>query len=53
MKKITKVSHLLYKEGKSYSEKILRGLTASVSHFHGVEFMRNELTQNGFIEIKE
>lgn len=53
MKKMSKVSHLLYKEGKSYSENILKGLTASVSHFHGVEYMTNELTKNGFIEIKE
>lgn len=50
---MSKVSHLLYKEGKSYSENILKGLTASVSHFHGVEYMTNELTKNGFIEIKE
>jgi aspartyl aminopeptidase len=43
----------LYKEGKQYSENILKGLTASVSHFHGVEYIKNELFQNGFIEIKE
>jgi aspartyl aminopeptidase len=48
-----KVSHALLKEGREYSERILKGLTAGVSHFHAVQYIKDELKNNGFNEIKE
>jgi aspartyl aminopeptidase len=47
------VTSTLLKEGRQYSEKILEGLTAGVSHFHAVAFMKARLASNGFTEVKE
>ena len=33
------ISHQLLSEGREYSERILKGLTAGVSHFHAVKYM--------------
>jgi hypothetical protein len=51
--KAAKVSLPLLNEGREYSERILKGLTAGVSHFHAVKYMCDELRSNGFKEIKE
>ena len=40
-------------EGRAYSQEILKGLTAGVSHFHAVQYMKDQLAAGGFIEIKE
>ena len=54
MKKATnKISHALLTEGREYSERILKGLSAGVSHFHAVRYMCDELDNAGFKEIKE
>jgi aspartyl aminopeptidase len=49
----SKISHALLTEGREYSETILKGLTAGVSHFHAVDYMKNLLKGNGFNELKE
>ena len=49
----SKISHNLLTEGREYSERILKGLTAGVSHFHAVQYIKDELKANGFIEIRE
>jgi aspartyl aminopeptidase len=48
-----KITQTLLKEGRDYSEKMLKGLRAGVSHFHAVTYMKDELRSNGFTEIKE
>ena len=53
MQSTQKISLALLNEGREYSERILKGLTAGVSHFHAVQYIKNELTTNGFTEIKE
>jgi aspartyl aminopeptidase len=40
-------------EGQDYSKKILEGLASGTSHWHAVDYMKNELKSNGFTEIKE
>ena len=47
------ISNVLLKEGRQYAEKILKGLTAGVSHFHAVQYMKDELKGAGFTEIRE
>lgn len=47
------VSNLLLTEGREYSKRILKGLTAGVSHFHAVQYIKDELAGAGFNEIKE
>lgn len=47
------VTKELLKESQDYAKQILVGLNASVSHFHAVEYCKNQLAQNGFTEIKE
>jgi len=49
----SKVTHAVLKEGREYSERILKGLTSGVSHFHAVQYMKNELRGNGFNELRE
>ena len=49
----TAITHALLKEGRQYSERILKGLTAGTSHFHAVQYIKDELKGNGFNEIKE
>ena len=49
----TAITHALLKEGRDYSERIVKGLTAGVSHFHAVHYLKEELKTNGFNEIKE
>jgi len=38
----------LLHDGREYAHNILKGLTAGVSHFHAVKYMKDELAQNGF-----
>jgi len=40
-------------EARKYSEKIIKGLSSGVSHFHAVNYMQNQLIAGGFEEIKE
>lgn len=40
-------------QGREYAKGILKGLTAGVSHFHAVDYMKNKLKENNFQEIKE
>ena len=47
------ITQELLAEGREYSREILIGLNASVSHFHAVEYCKNVLKNNGFIELKE
>lgn len=47
------ISFELLNNGRDYAKTILKGLTAGVSHFHAVEYMKNRLKENNFIEIKE
>jgi aspartyl aminopeptidase len=49
----SKVTKDLLIQGREYSERVLKGLTAGVSHFHAVQYMKNELKDNGFNEIRE
>ena len=49
----SKISKTLLDEGRKYSERILKGLTSGVSHFHAVKYMKDELKSNGFLEIRE
>ena len=51
--KAAAVSNALLGEAREYSSEILKGLTAGVSHFHAVAYMKNQLATNGFTEIKE
>ena len=46
-------SQNLLEEGREYSKRILQGLTAGVSHFHAVQYIKGQLRDNGFQEIKE
>ena len=39
--------------GKNYASKIIDGLNASPSHFHAVNYCKQQLNQNGFVELKE
>ena len=48
-----KISFQLLKEGRDYSERVLNGLRAGVSHFHAVQYMKDQLAQNGFNELSE
>jgi len=43
MQSTSKITHALLKEGREYSERVLKGLTAGVSHFHAVQYIKNEL----------
>lgn len=55
-KMISKPSALsfeLLNQGRDYAKTILKGLTAGVSHFHAVDYMKNVLKDNNFTEIKE
>jgi len=47
------VTKELLATGKEYAKKILAGLNASPSHFHAVNYCKEQLKENGFIEIKE
>lgn len=40
-------------QGRDYAKNILKGLTAGVSHFHAVDYMKTKLRENDFQEIKE
>lgn len=53
MKKASTITHALLTEGREYSERVLKGLTAGVSHFHAVKYMKDQLHTNGFTEVKE
>jgi aspartyl aminopeptidase len=48
-----KVTQALLAEGKEYSKRILVGLNASPSHFHAVNYCKDQLRENGFTELKE
>lgn len=47
------LSFELLNQGRDYAKTILKGLTAGVSHFHAVDYMKNVLKDNNFTEIKE
>ena len=47
------ITQALLSEAREYSIGILAGLNASPSHFHAVNYCKNLLAQEGFIEIKE
>ena len=47
------ITPALLAESREYAREILIGLNASPSHFHAVNYCKNLLAQNGFIEIKE
>lgn len=47
------VTFNLLQQGREYAETILKGLKASTSHFHGVQYMKDLLAGNDFTEIKE
>ena len=47
------INHQLLNESREYAEKILVGLQAGVSHFHAVQYMKDQLASGGFIYIKE
>lgn len=49
-KKLTKA---LLDEGREYAKTIVEGLNASPSHFHAVNFCKQRLRDEGFIELKE
>jgi aspartyl aminopeptidase len=49
----SRITHALLKDGREYSERVLKGLRAGISHFHAVDFIKNELLTNGFTEVKE
>jgi aspartyl aminopeptidase len=51
--KAAAISNHLLSEAKTYSTEILKGLTAGVSHFHAVGYIKDQLKGNGFIEIHE
>ena len=51
--KKAKMSSELLAEGRIYATKILEGLNASPSHFHAVNYFKDQLASNGFTEIKE
>jgi hypothetical protein len=42
------ISHALLQESREYAQEVLKGLTAAVSHFHGVKYMKERLASNGF-----
>lgn len=48
-----KVTQALLTEAREYAREILIGLNASPSHFHAVNYCKDLLKQNNFIEIKE
>lgn len=43
----------LLSEGRKYATKILEGLNAAPSHFHAVNYFKDQLSASGFTEIKE
>jgi len=47
------VTKELLDTGRAYAKRIIEGLNASPSHFHAVNYCKQQLKQNGFIEIKE
>ena len=47
------ISNTLLDEGRTYAEKIIEGLSAATSHFHGVKYMKDKLLENNFTEIFE
>ena len=47
------ITPALLAESREYAREILIGLNASPSHFHAVNYCKNLLAQEGFIEIKE
>ena len=49
----TSISNALLGEARTYSSEILKGLAAGVSHFHAVGYIKDQLKNNGFIEIYE
>jgi aspartyl aminopeptidase len=53
MQATQKISFQLLKQGREYSERVLKGLQAGISHFHAVEYMKAELKEQGFRELKE
>ena len=51
--KTAAISNALLHEGREYSTEILKGLTAGVSHFHAVAYIKDHLAQNGFVQVHE
>ena len=51
--KAASISNALLGEARTYSSEILKGLTAGVSHFHAVGYIKDQLRDNGFIEVSE
>ena len=51
MLKLTKES--LVENAKKYAHQFIDGLNKSVTPFHAVEYLKNELVQQGFKEINE
>ena len=47
------ITPALLAESREYAREILIGLNASPSHFHAVNYCKNLLAQNDFIEIRE
>jgi aspartyl aminopeptidase len=47
------VTKELLDTGRAYASRIIEGLNASPSHFHAVNYCKQQLKDNGFIEIKE
>lgn len=40
-------------DGREYAKKIIHGLNASPSHFHAVNYCKEQLRNQGFVELKE
>jgi hypothetical protein len=41
MKAASTISHSLLKDGREYSKRVLEGLSAGISHFHAVQYMKD------------
>jgi aspartyl aminopeptidase len=48
-----KVTKELLQEAQPFAQKIVDGLNASPSHFHAVEYCKDQLKQAGFTQIRE
>ena len=47
------VTKALLAESIPYAKRIIAGINAAPSHFHAVNYCKDQLAQNGFTEIKE